>query len=211
MPLYRGAPQGGGGKLRIHFRVYPRTDRSRPALEPIVAVEGGPGYPSIESADGYLFMLGPLRRRHDMIVVDNRGTGRSGAINCPRLQAGKGVYAREVGRCARKLGRAANAYGTGAAADDLAAVLDRLRVPVVDVYGDSYGSYFAQAFAVRHPERVRAVVLDAAYAVDGFDPWVRDESVAIRFAWDEVCPRSASCASGAPLDELRQMALRLEA
>jgi hypothetical protein len=48
------------------------------------------------------------------------------------------VYAREVGRCARKLGRAANAYGTGAAADDLAAVLDRLRVPVVDVYGDSW-------------------------------------------------------------------------
>ena len=50
VPLYRGAPHGGGGKLRIHFRVYPRTDRSRPALEPIVAVEGGPGYPSIESA-----------------------------------------------------------------------------------------------------------------------------------------------------------------
>jgi hypothetical protein len=58
---------------------------------------------------------------------------------------------------------------------------------------------------------VRAVVLDAAYAVDGFDPWVREESVAIRLAWDEVCRRSASCASGAPLDELRQMALRLEA
>jgi pimeloyl-ACP methyl ester carboxylesterase len=211
VPLYRGAPDGAGRRLRIHFRVYPRTDRSRPALEPIVAVEGGPGYPSIDSADGYLFLLGPLRRRHDMIVVDNRGTGRSGAIDCPRLQAGKGVYAREVGRCARKLGRAANAYGTGAAADDLAAVLDRLRVPVVDVYGDSYGTYFAQAFAVRHSERVRAVVLDAAYAVDGFDPWVREESVAIRFAWDEVCRRSSSYTSGAPLDELRRMASRLEA
>ena len=68
-------------------------------------------------------------RRHDLIVVDNRGTGRSGAINCPRLQAGKGVYAREVGRCARRLGRRANAYGTGAAADDLAAVLDKLHAP----------------------------------------------------------------------------------
>jgi pimeloyl-ACP methyl ester carboxylesterase len=211
VPLYRGAPDGGGRKLRIHFRVYPRTDRSQPALEPIVAVEGGPGYPSIDSAPGYLFMLGPLRRRHDMIVVDNRGTGRSGAINCPRLQAGKGVYAREVGRCARRLGAAANAYGTGAAADDLAAVLDRLRVRVVNVYGDSYGTYFAQAFAVRHRERVRAVVLDAAYAVDGFDPWVREESVGIRFAWEQVCRRSASCAVAAPLDELRRMSERLEA
>ncbi len=126
VPLYRAAPDGGGRRLRVHFRVFPRTDRSKPALEPVVAAEGGPGYPSIDSAESYLFMLGPLRRRHDLIVVDNRGTGRSGAIDCPRLQAAKGVYSREVGRCARRLGRRANAYGTGAAADDLAAVLDKL-------------------------------------------------------------------------------------
>src|SRR5215510_11457332 len=120
VPLYRGVPGGGGGKLRVQFRVFPHTDRSRPALEPIVAAEGGPGYPTIDTAPSYLFMIGPLHRRHDLIVMDNRGTGRSGAINCPRLQAGKGVYATEVGRCATRLGARANAYGTGAAADDLA-------------------------------------------------------------------------------------------
>ena len=207
--MLRGAP-GGAGRLRVRFRVFPRTDRSRPALEPVVAVEGGPGYPSIDSAESYLFMLGPLRHRHDMIVMDNRGTGRSGAIDCPRLQAGEGVYSREVGRCARGLGRRANAYGTGAAADDLAAVLRKLRVPVVDVYGDSYGTYFAQAFAVRHPQRVRAVVLDAAFGVDGFDPWGREESVALRFAWPEVCQRSTGC-GGDVLAALRRWALRLEA
>ena len=193
MPLLRGVPGGSRGKLRIKFRVFPHTDRSQPALEPVVGAEGGPGYPSIDSAASYLFLLGPLRRRHDLIVVDNRGTGRSGAINCPRLQAGTGVYTLEVGRCARRLGRAANAYGTGAAADDLAAVLDRLGVPVVNIYGDSYGTYFAQAFAVRHPARVRAVVLDAAFGVDGYDPWIREESVALRFAWPEVCRRSVGC------------------
>ena len=101
VPLLRGAPDGGGRKLRVRFRVFPRTDRSKPALEPIVGAEGGPGYPSIGTADSYLFMLGPLRRRHALIVMDNRGTGSSGAIDCPRLQAGKGTYAREVGRCAR--------------------------------------------------------------------------------------------------------------
>ena len=208
VPLFRGVPGGGGQKLRVHFRVYPRTDRSRPALEPIVGAEGGPGYPSIDSAESYLFMLGSLRRRHDLIVMDNRGTGRSGAINCPRLQAGKGVYSREVGRCARKLGRAANAYGTGAAADDLAAVLDKLGVPVVNIYGDSYGTYFSQAFAVRHPERVRAVVLDAAFAVDGYDPWIREESVQIRYAWTEICHRSADCSGDvlAALEPLRATA-----
>ena len=97
-------------------------------------------------------MLGGLLARHDLIVVDNRGTGSSGAIDCPRLQAYKGNYVREVGRCGRKLGKRADAYGSGAAADDLAAVLDRLQVPVINIYGDSYGTYFAQTFAVRHPD-----------------------------------------------------------
>jgi pimeloyl-ACP methyl ester carboxylesterase len=208
VPVFRGVR--GSGHLTVRFRVYPRTDRSRPALEPVVTVEGGPGYPSIGSADYYLFMLGGLRARHDVIVMDNRGTGSSGAINCPRLQQGKGVYAREVGRCARKLGRRANAYGTCAAADDLAAVLDKLRVPVVDVYGDSYGTYFAQAFAVRHAERVRAVVLDAAFGVDYFDFWTRQESRALRFAWPAVCARSTGCGADV-LDQLRRWAVRLQA
>ena len=209
VPLLRGAPNGGGRKLRVQFRVYPRTQRSKPALEPLVAGEGGPGYATIESADTYRFMLGPLHRRRDLIVMDNRGTGRSGAINCPRLQAGKGRYAREVGRCARRLGRAANAYGTGAAADDLAAVLDKLGVPVVNIYGDSYGTYFAQAFAVRHPERVRSVVLDAAFGVEGFDPWIRQETIGLRAAWPAVCARTAGCSEDA-LATLRRWALRLE-
>ena len=73
-------------------------------------------------------MLGPLRRRRDLIVMDNRGTSRSGAINSSPPAGGQRRLRREGERCARKLGRAANAYGTGAAADDLAAVLDRLRV-----------------------------------------------------------------------------------
>jgi pimeloyl-ACP methyl ester carboxylesterase len=209
VPLYRAAPDGGGRRLRVQFRVLPRTQRKLPALEPIVGAEGGPGYPSIDSATYYAFMLGPLRRRHDLIVMDNRGTGRSGAINCPRLQSAKGRYSREVGRCARRLGRAANAYGTGAAADDLAAVLDKLRVPTVSIYGDSYGTYFAQAFAARHRERVRAVVLDAAFGVEGFDPWIRQESVGIRFAWQAVCERSPGCDDDA-LATLRRWAIRLD-
>lgn len=208
VPLHRSKPQGP--KLKVRFTVYPRSDRSRPALEPIVAAEGGPGYSTIESASSYRFMLGPLLARHDLIVMDNRGTGKSGAINCPRLQAGKGDYVREVGRCGRKLGKAADAYGTGAAADDLADVLDLLQVPVVDIYGDSYGTYFAQAFAVRHPARVRAVVLDAAFAVTGFDPWEREQIEQIRFAWRAVCERSGVC-EGDPVAELGALAQRLQA
>ena len=40
----------------------------------------------------------------------------------------------------------------------------------VDLYGDSYGTYAAQVFALHHPGDVRAVVLDGAYD-DSFDPF----------------------------------------
>ena len=94
VPLYR-AP--GDGSLVVHFRVYLHTDPSAPALEPVVAFEGGPGYGSIGSASYYRFMLGPLNRTHDLIVMDQRGTGTSAAIACHLLQDGIGSYALAVG------------------------------------------------------------------------------------------------------------------
>ena len=150
VPLYRKAPSLGA-PLTVRFRVYRHTDHSLPPLEPVVADEGGPGISSTGSASTYLYMLGPLHRRHDLILMDNRGTGLSGAVNCTRLQQGIGDFTGATGACARHLGVAANAYGTGAAADDLKDILDVLHVGKVDVYGDSYGTYFAQTFAVRSP------------------------------------------------------------
>jgi len=56
---------------------------------------------------------------------------------------------------------------------------------------------------------VRAVVLDAAFAVDGFDPWGRATTDAMRVAWTLLCERSA-CPPGDPLADLRRLAVRLE-
>lgn len=192
VPLYRHADADPSEDLTVRFRVYRRTDPSMPAREPVVAFEGGPGYGSIGSATTFAKMLGPLRRRHDLIVMDQRGTGASGAIDCPALQRGRGNYVAAVAACARRLGPAANAYGSASAADDLAAILRGLGVGRVDLYGDSYGTYLAQVFAVHHPELVRAVILDGAFN-QSFDPFARDASAALRRAWKAVCERSAPC------------------
>ena len=181
-----------------------------PALEPIVGAEGGPGISSTGSAATYLYLLGPLHRRHDLIVMDSRGTGLSGAINCARLQQNIGDYTGATGACARHLGVAANAYGTGAAADDLKAILDALHVPRVDVYGDSYGTYFAQAFAVRHPLKTRAIVLDGAFSLAGFDPFERNESVDLRKAWRAVCARWIGCDQTKILGDITSLAAELD-
>ena len=208
VPLYRKAPSLGA-PLTVRFRVYRHTDHSLPPLEPVVADEGGPGISSTGSASTYLYMLGSLHRRHDLILMDNRGTGLSEAINCARLQQNIGDFTGATGACARHLGVAANAYGTGAAADDLKDILDVLHVGKVDVYGDSYGTYFAQTFAVRHPVKTRAIVLDGAFSLGGFDPWERNESADLRAAWRAVCTRWGNCSN--ILGEITQLAAALDA
>ncbi len=51
-------------------------------------MEGGPGYGSIGSAASYRMLFGPLLRTRDLILMDQRGTGGSEAIDCPALQQG---------------------------------------------------------------------------------------------------------------------------
>jgi pimeloyl-ACP methyl ester carboxylesterase len=192
VPLYWARSPDPATDLTVAFRIYGHTDRSKPPSEPIVAFEGGPGYGSIHSSSSYLFMLGPLHRRHDLIVMDQRGTGASGAIDCPALQRGAGNYVDLVAACARQLGDAANAYGSAAASDDLHAILQGLGIPEVDVYGDSYGTYLAQVFALHHPDDVRAMVLDGTFD-QSFDPFARDASAALRRAWTVLCARAGTC------------------
>lgn len=48
-------------------------------------------------------------------------------------------------------------------ADALAAVLDALGEPVVGVYAAEHGGPTALAFALRHPQRVRALVMESAF------------------------------------------------
>jgi hypothetical protein len=103
VPLDRADPWLG--HITVRYAVLRHTDRTRPPLEPVVAFEGGPGYGSIGSASTYLFMLGKLHRRHDLIVMDQRGTGTSGAIDCPALQNGIPPYTAATAACARRLGR----------------------------------------------------------------------------------------------------------
>lgn len=196
-----------GEPLSVRFRVFTRSDPTAHAHAPLVAFEGGPGYGSIGSAGSYRFLFEPLLRTRDLILMDQRGTGGSGAIDCPALQQGIGDYTKAVAACAEQLAEAVNAYGTAAAADDLAAILDALGVPEVVLYGDSYGTYIAQVFAIRHPERVESVVLDAAFD-DSFDPFARDAAAALERSWATLCRRDGDCRG--ILGDIARVARRLD-
>lgn len=211
VPLYWSAPQLGS--LHVHFKEYLHTDASRPALEPIVAMEGGPGFPSTGSAASYLFMIGAMRRSHDLILMDQRGTGGSDAVDCPGVQdynalSQPGDYAAVVAACAGRLGAGANAYGSAAVAEDLRAVLEALHVSKVDLYGDSYGSYAAQVFAVHYPRFVRDLVLDGTYNQQ-FNPLEPEAVTALRRAWNTMCMSFPGCDGQDLLDDIAAFARQL--
>ena len=202
-----------GATITIGFELHRANNRNKPSLGTIVAVEGGPGYASTDSRDYYLDLFAPLLARRDMLLVDARGTGTSSFINCPGLESLQGDYLENIRLCGEQLGAASDLYGTALAADDLAAVLDALRIDRIDLYGDSYGTFFGQSFAIRHPDRVRTLTLDAAYPVEDQDPWYRDLNRAMRDAFRLVCERDPGCSAlgGDVIDRLAALADALRA
>jgi pimeloyl-ACP methyl ester carboxylesterase len=195
------------GTLAIGFEYYPRRDQARPAEGTIIAQEGGPGYSTTGSRDGYLRMLAPLRRTRDIVLIDKRGTGKSSPIDCGPLQRAYDPGLLAVRACGVQLGRRAWLYRTALAADDTEAVLAALQTGKVDYYGDSYGTYFGTVFAVRHPERLRTLVLDSAYPLRHAAPLFHTEILNGSIGFEKVCARSVPCAALGPSTTARLTAL----
>jgi pimeloyl-ACP methyl ester carboxylesterase len=209
VPYDRADP--AAGTIPINFEWYPAADA---AFGTIVAMEGGPGYPSTGSRDYYLELIGNLQGTRNLLLVDNRGTGSSGLVNCRPLQRwhlalGDAEFDRRLAACGEQLDTArplpgggfvhgSDLYGTANAARDLADVLGALETGPVDLYGDSYGSWFGQAFAARYPRLLRSLTLDATWPVLGTDPFYISTIETARIAFDLACRRSVACALAAP-------------
>jgi len=181
------------GTISIYFEFYPHTEPGK-ALGTLVATEGGPGFPATESREDYLDFFKPLRAKRDVVLMDNRGTGRSGAIDCRPLQTEPVLTEANIGKCGRTLGAKAPLYSVTLATDDLAAILESLETGPIDLYGDSYGTFFEQMFAVRYGQKLRSVILDGAYPLDGVDyAWYPNYAPAMRAKFNLSCERSDGC------------------
>ena len=126
-----------GGVERFDLR-YVRA--GPPSGTPLLVVPGGPGMASVRP---YRWLRARAAAQGlDVIMVEHRGVGQS-----RRTDEGSDLPV--------------SALTVDQVVDDLAAVLDDCGVEQAVVYGTSYGSYLAQAFGARHPERVAGMVLDS--------------------------------------------------
>jgi pimeloyl-ACP methyl ester carboxylesterase len=200
------------GHIKLGFQWYPAT--SGTAVGTILAVQGGPGFPTTDYAADYRGTFRPLLARRNLLLVNLRGTGNSSAFLCKPLQhwkAADGIaaYTADTGKCGRQLNhtrklpgggyvQASNLYTTANAARDVALLLRRLRTGKVDFYGDSYGTFFGQVLTARYAKLLRSVTLDAAYPVSGKDPFYPQTIRTARYAFDVSCQRSVACHRAAP-------------
>jgi pimeloyl-ACP methyl ester carboxylesterase len=197
VPLDRADP--AAGMIPIYFELFRHFDSSRPSLGAIVPSAGGPGIANstLSHAGLWLSIFGPLLDRRDLLVIDDRGTGRSAAIDCPALQHFVGGLASAVRACGAQLGPASSRYGSGDVADDVDAVRAALGIDMIDYYGGSFGAHDVRAYAYRHSDHLQAAVLDS--------PWLSPDytfqaSNARNYAsvQETVCRRSPSCIGANP-------------
>ena len=210
---YVGRDPAAAGTIKLGFQWYPAV--SGHATGTILAVQGGPGYATTDYAGEYRALFRPLLGWRNLLLVNLRGTGNSAPFTCKPLQRwrladGTAAYATDTGECGRQLNhtrrlaggggyvQASDLYTTADAARDVALLLRRLEAGKVDLYGDSYGTYFSQVFTARYAAMLRSVTLDSAYPVTQRDPWYPSTVRTARRTFPRACQRSAACHAAAP-------------
>lgn len=134
----------------------------------LLFLTGGPGQPGVPFADRIAdTRLPELAADYRFVLIDQRGTGEFGALNCPLLQAQVGSSdiavptPDAVARCAGLLGATAPLYSTDQTVADLDQLRRALGVPRMTVDGVSYGTFVAERYALAHPTHVDRLVLDS--------------------------------------------------
>ena len=139
-----------------------------PLPDPIVPLAGGPGQGAADLAAILAPRYAPYRDQRDIVLVDQRGTGRSNGLRCDGPTATVALmntlfdHAR-LPACRDDLATRADLtrYTTALSARDYADVLDHLGYREANFIGTSYGSRLGLEIARQWPVRVRTLTIEA--------------------------------------------------
>ncbi|HEV7516546.1 MAG TPA: alpha/beta hydrolase [Thermoanaerobaculia bacterium] len=220
-PVWEDREAKKGRRIDLNVVVLPALGPDR-APDPIFYFAGGPGEGASTTMD-WVKDLKELRRRREIVLVDQRGTGKSNPLRCDfygnpvDLQRAAGdLYSPEaVERCRVELEKVANLtlYTTAIGMDDVDEVRAALGYDRINLLGGSYGTRAAQVYLRRHPASVRSVILDGVAPVDETLPlhhaYAGKRAVDLLFA---ECAADAACRAAFPQigDELRAVFERID-
>jgi pimeloyl-ACP methyl ester carboxylesterase len=122
-----------------------------------------PGWAS--SMSGFFMHIPVFSREYRVVALDNRGAGRSDAPDIP--------YTMEM------------------MVDDLAGLLDAIGIKSAHIWGASLGGMIAQQFAIRHPKRVRSLILACTSCGGPHSVIATDPEIIAAFQPSELPPKEA--------------------
>ena len=153
------------GDIELRIAVVPALSLT-PQPDPLVPIAGGPGQGAVQFYSAYAGAFEDVRRKRDILLVDQRGTGESSRMDCPvdddlvEGQYSTALTIEYTNACLEQLPHDPRFFTTSVAVADLEAVRKALGYPSLNLYGVSYGTRVAQHFARRYPESTRTIVLD---------------------------------------------------
>jgi pimeloyl-ACP methyl ester carboxylesterase len=168
LTVYEDRNAGEGRTIDLNIVRIPAVSRS-PAPDPLVFLAGGPGQSAVESYAPIGAIFRRINQKRDILLVDQRGTGRSNPLNCPRIADDFDLDQDLVPwleSCLAGLDADASLYTTPIAMEDLDEVRQALGYEHLNLYGVSYGTRAALTYLRMHPERVRSMILDGVVPQD---------------------------------------------
>jgi pimeloyl-ACP methyl ester carboxylesterase len=189
-----------GRQIHLKVAVVPAVS-TRKQPDPLFILAGGPGMAATSFYTSVAPVFGRIHRDRDIVLVDQRGTGGSNALDCESseedlYQSSPAQIVAETERCLRMLAAHADVrfYTTSLAVQDLDRVRSALGYRRINLYGSSYGTIVAQQYLRRFPGTVRSVILDgvvppqlALGATSALDAQAALSSIFARCAQEPAC------------------------
>lgn len=154
-----------GRRLDLFVAIAPAQSGERQA-DPVVVLEGGPGASVVHFAGLHVQTFTAAAANRDLVLIDQRGTGRSAPLDCDLTDGFTALASPErAATCREALEGQADLtrYTTNDAVLDLADLFDWLGYERVNLFAVSNGTRTALHFARRYPQRVRSMTLIGAY------------------------------------------------
>ena len=173
-----------------------------PAPDAFTLIQGGPGGSSVDMAIGFRQVLDMIRSERDVIIMDQRGTGRSNKLACDTDPEPSSFDLEKIAEttltCRAKLAQNdLTAYTTSVAVQDLEALRLAAGYQQLSIYGVSYGTRVAQHYLRRYPSHTRAIIIDGVADI-GLNLAGAEIARRSQDAFDDIvkrCKDTESCAS----------------
>ncbi|MEZ4297198.1 MAG: alpha/beta fold hydrolase [Polyangiaceae bacterium] len=211
--VFEDRAKGAGRTLDLSVVVVPALAAS-PKPDPIFFLAGGPGQAASSIIPISVGFADRLRESRDLVFVDQRGTGLSGALFCEVPPDDAPLHERfdstfdlaAIERCRDDQHADLRLYGTAAATGDLDDVRKALGYETINLWGTSYGTRVALAYLRAHGSHARSAVLDSVAPMSLYLPLstAKDASAALERLFAD-CAQDPACKAAFPA--LRERAL----